>query len=354
MATPIDELPKSLQSMIADCRNAIANWDVDEATDDPIMQSTKDWTLRLSLGEFEQDLYWKCVAEDCEEVGDWSGAIEAYRKTLDLCDLHSFKYSEAYSSIGDVQRLLGDEEAALGSYETATTKLLTDDSRVLWRHRLAKEVFQLIRLGHIPRARKLLKRALETPEGEFVDHLGIAKMLIASARCDLAVRQSNSAGQSLRLAWDWLETLVQSWAADEDSLRQALGIHSTYAAWWLTEAKRRRVAREADSEVIALKHAIEKVRLCFTPCGYQRPWYNLKLMNLLLQLADTCERHCLTADAVASRKEAEDIFIARRFPESAKWPRYDEWPPRRSAFLRNWRQIFRRRSNNAGDGNESP
>src|SRR6266480_8157551 len=76
----VEELPKSLQSLIACAKAAVSNWDVNEDADDSKMQAGHDWTVRLSRGEYEDYLYWECVAEDCEEAGDWSGAKSAYRR----------------------------------------------------------------------------------------------------------------------------------------------------------------------------------------------------------------------------------------------------------------------------------
>jgi len=137
---------------------------------------------------------------------------------------------------------------------------------------------------------------------------------------------------------------VQSYGDDNESMQHATGIHFAYVNWWSTEAKRGRMVGERDSEVDALRHAIEKVRLCFDPHGWRAPWHDLMLMNLLLQIGNAYDRHGMPADAVKSRIEAEAIFTKRRYPESAKWPRCDDRQPTRFALLRNWRGIFRRRS----------
>jgi tetratricopeptide (TPR) repeat protein len=353
MSPKVDELPKSLQKMIADCQNAIANWDSEDDTDDPVLrsmlESTREWTLRLSRGEFEQDLYWKCVADDCEKAGDWQGALSAYRQILDMPDELGFTRAKTLSAMASIHSVLGDDKAASKSYQMATAASVKE-VRVLNRMVLTSEVSQLIRMGNIRRARKLISSGLAHDPNESVDHLGTARLLVEWAKCDLASDNLISAAQYLQNAWEWLNALVESFAGDEDSLRQASGIQIAYATWWSTEAKRRRMAREGDSEVVALERAIEKVRLCFTPCGYQRSWYDLRLMNLLLQLADACERHGMPTDAALARNEADDIFTKRRFPESARWPRYNDGPPVGFALLRNWRTIIRWRMNRGCDG----
>jgi tetratricopeptide (TPR) repeat protein len=340
MATPIDELPKSLQSAIADCRNAVANWDAEEGANDPILQAGNDWMLRLSRGEFEQDFYWECVAEDCEEAGDWWRAIEAYRKILDLPDLYSFNYSKAHTLIAAIHRLLGDDAAALASYEAATAALLPHDEGIFWRHRIGNQIFQLVRMGHIRRARRLVRRGLENHEHESVDHLGIARLLIGLARCELAVQQPDRACQFLQQAWHWLDTLVQSFEDDSESLRAAAGIDSTYVTWWRTEATRRRLTDDTGGEIEALQHAIEKTRLCFDPGGWQRPWHELALMRLLLRAADAYDEASRPFDAAASNAAADEIFSRRKFPESAKWVRPDNRQSSWLEFLPRWCRCF--------------
>lgn len=112
------ELPKSLQAMIADAKTAIANWDPNEDADDHILQGVRDWTLRLSQGEYDDNMYWECVAEDCEENGDWEGAITAYRRILDP-QPSGFDHWKACLDIAFIYNLLGDSKAALRYYQRA-------------------------------------------------------------------------------------------------------------------------------------------------------------------------------------------------------------------------------------------
>jgi hypothetical protein len=196
-------------------------------------------------------------------------------------------------------------------------------------------------MGRIRRARKLIRRDLAVPEGEVVDHLGIARLIIIWAKCELVDGYTIKAAESLQNAWGWLEALAQSFD-DEESLRQAKGVLFAYVTWWATEAKRRQMAGEGVSDIDALRHAIEKARLCYDPHGWRESWHDLTLMNLLLRVADAYDRHELSEEASKSRNEAEEIFAKRRFPESARWPRYGERDSRSFAFLRKLRRVFGR------------
>lgn len=62
------ELPNSLREMIADAKAAVERWR--DETDEPegelrdIVEAGKDWAVRLSKGDYDEDLYWGCVAQD--------------------------------------------------------------------------------------------------------------------------------------------------------------------------------------------------------------------------------------------------------------------------------------------------
>ncbi|MFO0790144.1 MAG: hypothetical protein U0805_11875 [Pirellulales bacterium] len=318
--SPLAELPKSLQSMIADAQQAIADWDPEEDSDSDTLQFVRESTLRLSRGEYEERLYWECLAEDLEEAGDWRGALASYERILKLPGLDSIYAAQACSAVALIQRLFGEYEAELASRRLATEKS-DDGSRILTRHYIANEAAALQRLGFTRQARRLVHRTLawRQSEGEIVDYLGIARLLIVSARCDLARKKPASAAESLQAAWAWLEALVQEYAGEhKDLLRSASGIHLAHVWWWHTEANRRRLAGEGDTEIAALEQAIEKARLCFDPDGWRAHWDDLTLMQLLLQMSEAYGRHNRPTEATAFRSEAEEIFKRRRFPEATK------------------------------------
>ncbi len=295
--------------MIADAKNAVDQWQPDEDGDDPGIRAANDWTLRLSRGEYDNWLYWECAAEDCEEAGDWLGAIAAYRKMVEIPNLFSYFLAKAHKSIGMVQGLLGDDRGALRSYRTAaSTLVLFGDSPFLWPSFIGNEIAQLLRMGQIHGARKLVQRGLATHSDESVDHLGMALLLIRSAQCDLASRKLVEARQSLECGAAWLDALLQSFGdvLDDDNLFPK-GICSAAAMRWLTEAKRRRLANEGDSEIEALERAIQEARRCFDPQGWQGIWDDLRLMYILDEIADAYARHGKAAEANTARAEADEI-----------------------------------------------
>ncbi|HEX3599743.1 MAG TPA: hypothetical protein VHU84_06340 [Lacipirellulaceae bacterium] len=329
------ELPKALQSMIADAKKVADEWQPDEDGDDPVMRAANDWVLRLSRGEFDDRQYWECAAEDCEEVGDWLGAIAAYRKMVEIPDLFSLYLAKAHKSIGMVQGLLGDDRAALKSYRTAVSNV-KDDVPVLQRTFIGNEIAQLLRMGQIRRARKLVRRGIASHSDESFNHFGMAMLLIQSAKCDLADGKLIEARQSLDCASQWLDALLQSFRSVSEDLEIPPGIRSAQVVWWFTEAERRRLAGEGESEIEALQRAIEEARLCFDPQGWQGIWDDLRLMYLLDQIADAYDRHGKPVEANTARFEVDEIFNRRHFPESAKRRE------RRDSNL--WKSLFKKLS----------
>ncbi len=315
---PSSDLPRSLKAMIVDAKTAIANWDSNEDADDPIVQGGKVWLLRLSQGQYDDNLYWDCVADDLEDAGDWRGAVSAYQKLLGLPSASLTEHCKAHASIAAIQQMHGEDNAAIASFKNATRKA-KEFHLLLWRRYVLSEISQLLRMGFVRRARRLVRKGLEAHQPENNDHHGIARLLISSAQCDLLRGQTAAAAKSLQLAWNRLDAASQFMLSfSEHGLRDAHGVHHTCANWWCTEAKRRRLAGEGASEIDAISNAIERARRCFDRDGWRAHWDDLSLMRLLLQIADAYHRHSQKKEFEEARAEADQIFIRRGFPEAAK------------------------------------
>jgi tetratricopeptide (TPR) repeat protein len=334
---PTAELPKKLQSMFADARAAVDGWQPDDDDDDPILRSTKEWLLRLSRGEYDDRQYWECAAEDCEEEGDWLGAIDAYRKVVELPKLSSIYVARAHKSIGFLQSLLGDERAALKSYQTAVANV-RNDVPALQRTFIGNEIAQLLHMGRVRRAQKLVQQELTRHNPESPNYLGMALLLIRSAQCDLARRRLVEARQSLDCATAWLDASLESFRSVSGDPDIPAGIRTAQVVWWFMEASRRRLAGEGEAEIEAMQRAIAESRLCFDAHGWQAVWDDLRLMIGLEKIADAYDRQGKPAEAATARAEANDIFVRRRYPEAARYEGRSHIGKHR---LRRW-SIFRR------------
>jgi hypothetical protein len=331
------ELPKSLQACIRDAKAAIAEWDSSEDDEDPEFDRViRDWIERLSRGEYEDYLFWECVAEDCEEAGDWEAAKAAYSNILDGPGIHHWK---ALCSLGFLQQMLGEHDAALKSFALAARSELPKGS-VLWRHSIVKQAWQLLLMGRTRQAQRLAKSGISTLHSCPGDYLGQVKLYIVAASGHLAVNKQDAAQKALSQAWQLLESLRATLEA-HDQMKDALGVHATYAFWWRVKARQRWVSAESDQELAALDRAVEKVRFCAGPYGWPRWDFDLELMRSLGELAAAYERQGRTQDAAATSAEAEAIRSRRHFPETA-YVRWLETAPRQ--FLRVSRiwEFFRR------------
>jgi hypothetical protein len=103
------DMPQSLQRMIADAGQQVERWvDVsDDNVDDTVVAATRDWAVRLSRGEYDEDLYWECVAEDCERAGDFSdGGCATVRRLHLLEHLHCRRFQLDVSLLEEVSNLV--------------------------------------------------------------------------------------------------------------------------------------------------------------------------------------------------------------------------------------------------------
>lgn len=277
------------------------------------MRFADDWWEQLSRGEYDQSLYWECVAEDCEDAGDWNDAIAAYRQILDLPEAHEYERGKAYSCLAAIQRLLGDEDASLESRHNASA-IGRPFSNVLARQYLCSEASQLLRMNRINDARRLFEEGLAThDENDLVDHLGMAKLLTVFAQCELADNQPESARKSLTAAMGWLESLR---AAHESvgAMEDAIGVVAAYARWWQAAAAEFDLTGDYESAIDALCKARDYATQCAEECGWSRYDFDHYQMNVLRELAaqySKQERHECAREAM---RKANEIRARQKFP----------------------------------------
>jgi tetratricopeptide (TPR) repeat protein len=320
MSPSIDsqELPKNLRSLIADAKAAVERWedDADEPeTDDEILNASKEWTVRLSQGEYEADLYWKCVAEDCEEAGNWDGAKAAYRKLLSL-NPDSFTQAFAYSSLASLCSILGEHKQALVYHHAASASERNKISNILYRRYLVDEASQLLRMGRIRAARRLASRGLATIEIGNEDNLNLVLLKMIVAHCQLKQRESIKAGELLSEAWSILEALRAT--SEQWGTEIGCGVHSAYSRWWRLEAQRRQFAGQAEAEIEAWQNSLDHVRR--GAVGWDRIGWDISIVRALELLADAYERNGRINECVEARTEAGKIRDRWHLPANDKSP----------------------------------
>jgi tetratricopeptide (TPR) repeat protein len=262
--------------------------------------------------EYEPTLYWECVADDCEEAGDWTGAKAAYQQVLQLPDAGQFDRCKALSQLAGIQHLLGEEDDALESFHSAS-ELAGSSSDILARHYYVNEATYLLGVGQRNEARKLVEEALENyDETQLTDHLGIARLLTLYSRCQMYDGELESASESLRLAWEWLEGIEPLYEVDNT---MPLGIVGAYARWWQASAKRFELAGDDESAIDALCKARDLATQCAEQDDgwfrYQSDYYQ---MHVLRELATAYSKDDRFEEASEAEQKADEIQQRRKFP----------------------------------------
>jgi tetratricopeptide (TPR) repeat protein len=316
MSATVTELPRSLQELIADARQSLERWESEPADEpDEILDGVKEWTARLARGEYEEDLYWECVAEDCERAGDFTGAIAAYEKILRLAEQVGVGRMQALTGLAMLHELLGNDRRALKCLRAAVRGEQADDrtgSGIFLRHCLYAEARHQVRRGGVRAARRLIRRAFRTFEEGHHDYLGYAKLQMASAECEVAAGNFAGADEELRPAWESLEQMAEWMRPLDGDTGPASGVEAAFAEWWSVEARRRRLGGESSSEVEAWQKAVGHVRRGRE--GWDNLAWNFSIVRTLEKLADACARHGRTEAAAEARAEADEIRVRWHLP----------------------------------------
>jgi tetratricopeptide (TPR) repeat protein len=314
MSSQTAELPRSLQELIADAQRSHENWESEPASKpDELFDGEHEWTARLARGEYEQDLYWECVAEDRERAGDWSGAIAAYKKVVRLTKSGDVKRMEAHSGLALLYSLLGQRRRATNCYRLAAEDQVGECSSIFFRICICAAVRDDVCHGRIRRARRQLARGFASFEERCQDDLGYAKLQITSAECDVATGNVAGAEESLLAAWDALEQMVEWMKPSIEETGPASGLEAALAEWWTVEARRRRLGSEPASELEGWQKALQHRR---RGCeGWDNLAWNFAVEKTLEKLADACVRAGDSEAAAATRAEANAIRVRWHLPE---------------------------------------
>ena len=300
------ELPNSLRNMIAEAKAAVDRWDDNPQDADSELSdgldAAKNWTIRLSQGEYEDDLYWECVAEDCEAVGNWDGAKKAYQNVIRVSQ-KDLKQSSAYSSIGDLCSILGDERQALAHYHNATECDRVQNSDIFYRLRLAQEATQLLRMGRVRAAKKLAIQGLAAFDVNWAGHLGLVRLKIVLAACESEQGRTAHAWELLSNVWTVLESQRAIWEQYCSDIGS--GTHSTYSSWWRLEARCRRREGRIEPEIEAWRKSLDHARLAAD--GWNRVNRDIYVVRALESLADAYFRGARQTECLETRGEDTNL-----------------------------------------------
>lgn len=324
-------LPRNLQRMISDARWTVENREPtsecptsecieqDEATK-AILRGVDEWLENLSRGEFDQELYWTCQAEDCEEDGDWQGALAAYRQILALESRHYVAYSKAHRGLACIFNLLGQEDDALRHCHMAAHVPADESLDTIQKNAVCDEAWQYLRSKQVAKANLLLSRLLAQVADPDEDGFAYAHLFIVSSACHVMIGQGRCARKLLSQSWCALDSLSDSLTSSgiADGSVDPPGVMSLRGTWWLVEAERCRQIGKPKAELGACRESLRIAKHLAADDPVSIVGAEYTVMRRLLSLAEACQRQGLTDESAAQFNEAEAIAERRKFPEAAK------------------------------------
>jgi hypothetical protein len=317
----MNAIPRSLQALIDEARESIASGgrrcSAEELSELPaeVLEALESWDesdRELSEGKYSQELYWRCVAQDCEEDCDWVGAEKAYLEIVSDPECHAGERWHAHRNLSGLLWLLGRREEACGHASAATEAAFAFESEVAYRTAIRVEAWRLVELGRIDEARRLARKGRVIKQ-TVKDHLGVACLLVVMAACD--VRQH----RLFRACWKLgRASRLLRWSKPDVPAGIALG----QCCWWCVEADRRRASRDSAGEIEALRESVAIARRLTEDPVQSHVYSAARLMRALLATADALQRSNLPDEAALLLDEAHAIHQRWKLPAAALQPRF--------------------------------
>ena len=311
-------LPRSLETLIADARRAKSQRqpDDDRGEVDDVMRSVDEFFDQLCRGEYSDELYWRCVGEDCLEDGDWEGAKAAQQRILDLEGETAFTRWLAYGRLAKLHRLLGDDDLSLECCRAANREVEPEDSDVIRGQSLSQEAWQLARMAQVRSALEVASRGLSIAT-KCNDYLTGSLLLAVAALCELGMGRIKKAENALHWGSDALERLRASWQGVE-GMDDSPGMLNAYGIWWRVQAEYLRSRGDKAGEADALEQSLEKARQVASPRNFPDAFSDATVVERLLAAAGAAQRSGQADKASALLAEANEIGERRKLPESAR------------------------------------
>jgi hypothetical protein len=310
-------LPRSLQQLISEARRIVdeRESEPDPPEQDPIMQGVDDWLVGLSRGEFDQELYWQCQAEDCEEDGDWEGAIAANRQIVGIEFQHGISHSLAHRRLSWLFDLLGYEASALHHCQLATHVFGKEVLETLHAEAVVGEVWQLLGMQSYAAASQRIDQLLAEPI-DWGDHcFSYAHVCLTRAACRVAEGRGRDAKKHMVECRRVLDDLSASLSDTETEMPP--GILNMLGAWWLVQAERNQLIGDLSAELYARRESLKIAEQLASDDPLSVVHAEYSVMRRQLALAAACDRQGLAEEAAKHRVRADQICVRRKFPEES-------------------------------------
>ncbi len=261
-------------------------------------------------GEVDEDLVWQSEASECEQRGDWDGALAARQKVLELAQQDTLPAMvwKAHDDLADLYYLLGDHEAALREQQLATAAARNDDTEIVLRMALEGEATLLLRLGRVNEAAARVLEGLKAPNTEPVDDFGPAKLRVLQAQCEAECGHVAEAREVLRS--------VQSIVRRAEQMPVAAGYQFALCSWWWVEALCCETEDDTGGQIEALRRALGIVRHVAQDPPCSNVYCRAKLVRILDRLGEALWHHGDFDEARRVREESREIRDSLRLPDT--------------------------------------
>jgi tetratricopeptide (TPR) repeat protein len=313
-----DEAPNAvddkMMKLIESHRSAIAERDF--AAADRLGIAALDLALEAVFedakrGKVSQDFLLSIEASECEDNGDWDGAIAVYRRALEVAQTERGALAwKARDDLASLHYLLGDYESAIREQKLATAAARRDELGVFQRTAYVAEATLLLRLDRTAEASLSVHDGLTVPnDSEPIDELGPARLRVLQAGCEVGFGHVAEARQILQDVYPVLQPA--------EEMPSAAGYHSALRTWWWVEAKCCEVENNSAGEVNALRKSLAIARHIANLPHCSNVYTKAQVMHSLLALAQALWRKGNFDAARQARQESEKIRTALKLPRSS-------------------------------------
>lgn len=285
----------------------------DYSGSDQAATATLDRAMELMVeaaerGEIPEYFLLQVEAHDCEERGDWKGALSVYGKVLEFSEKSASPFGvwKAHDDLAELHFLLGDREAALREQQFATQAARGADSEVGLRMALRSEATLLLKLDMPAKAAIRVKEGLAVPDPESIDKLGSTCLRVLLAECEALHGRIDNSRAILHECRSYLESASQ--------MQSAAGVHSTLCYWWCVEARCCELDNDSFGELNALRNALIIAQQIDQLSHVAGVYTKARLMRVLDRLARALWRISNFDDARRAREEIHLIQTLLKLP----------------------------------------
>jgi tetratricopeptide (TPR) repeat protein len=254
--------------------------------------------------EVDDNLLLKIEAADCEDRGDWDGAISAYQKILEIAVASSSPFAiwKARDDLAGLYFLLGDHDSAIREQHLATAAMRRDDSELEMRMALISEATLLLRIDRFSDAFSRVAEGLAIQDTTVDDKLGRTRLMVLNASCLAAAGHLDDARAVLRDSWPYLNEASQ--------MAEAGGVHATVCSWWWAEADCSESSKDLPGNVHALRQALAAAPYVAQLSHCDSVYTKAKVVRVREQLAESLSQCGQLDEARSLRKESQSARVA--------------------------------------------